>query len=369
MNLLPAVFRSRFYATVAGVTVLGLLLGAVVAIVSSPGSFAAGGSGSGSDANSVAAPSPSPSLSPTPAPLRAGTLAAGATLVASGATLFAIDSSGARESADGGVTWTASKVPQGSAGLIVDGSDPKHRLVGGATVQVSSDGGATWAAPKVAPPGAAPFTPVMLNPADPAVWFVAGNSHLMRTRDAGISWKVLTGLPTVTNPRMAAMTTANSFLLAIGGLAFELIDNGTEVKALPGLPSGGAVELAALAPADPPSALAVTDTGHAYLMKSGAWSEVAGGLAGPIDGLPDGRAWVGDGGTKLGAAARLDVTLDGGATWKPATGLPADQSVEALAAAPPGGASVWAYCAGGDIYHSTDGGLTWSLASKAFRSA
>jgi photosystem II stability/assembly factor-like uncharacterized protein len=349
---------------VAGVAaVMALLVGGATALLmSDPASIVARSSGSGSPGQVGTLPTPSGSL-------KLGTLSAGAGLTAIGTDLFAVDAKGAWQSTNSAATWAAAKLPPGGVGLVVDRSDAMHRLAGGGALMQTTDGGATWTAPKAQPPGAAPFNPLLISPTDKTVWFVAGNGHLLRTRDAGATWAAVTGLPTVNTARMAALSHAAEFLLGVGGQVFELLGNGTQVKALPSLPSGGVAELAVIGTTDPPPALAVSDTGHAYVLRSGAWSEVPGGLAGPIDGVTAGHAWVGDGGRKLGAPARMNVTLDGGTSWKPATGLPADQSIEAIAAAGSGGGSVWALTAGGELYQATDGGLIWALVSHAFSSA
>jgi photosystem II stability/assembly factor-like uncharacterized protein len=64
----------------------------------------------------------------------------------------------------------------------------------------------------------------------------------------------------------------------------------------------------------------------------------------------------------------MNVTRDGGTSWKPATGLPADQTVEAITASSVTGQVVFAYCSGGDVYRSSNHGASWMLVSNAFRS-
>jgi hypothetical protein len=53
-------------------------------------------------------------------------------------------------------------------------------------------------------------------------------------------------------------------------------------------------------------------------------------------------------------------------TWIPGGGLPADQTVEAIAGHS-GSATFFAYCYGGDLYVSNDGGASWALVSRAMR--
>jgi len=82
----------------------------------------------------------------------------------------------------------------------------------------------------------------------------------------------------------------------------------------------------------------------------------------------DGQVWVGNGGASLSQPAAVAYSSDGGQTWAEGKGLPSNQTVEALAAVADG-SKVFAYCYGGDLYASTDGGKNWSLASSALRAA
>jgi photosystem II stability/assembly factor-like uncharacterized protein len=251
--------------------------------------------------------------------------------------------------------------------MIVDAKDANHWLIGGPSLQQTADGGATWKASPAQPPGGGPFTPLVVSPADKKIWLVIANGYVYVTRDAGVTWKAIKGLPAVSVARIAAMAGGGKFLLGVGGQVFELTGYGNQVTALPSLPSGSVAKLAVIGTNDPPEALAISDGGHPYVFRGGKWSEVADGLSGPIDGVPAGYAWLGDGGMKLRAAAKLKVSHDGGATWRTAIGLPADQTVEAIANLSANGDTVFAYCAAGDLYRSTDGGFNWSLVSTGLR--
>jgi photosystem II stability/assembly factor-like uncharacterized protein len=351
----------------------GLAIGAVIAVLSSPTSLLNHGSSYSPEVVSTAAPEPTatsiPSPTPVPSPVPKGTLGADVAFFAVGSQLIAIDSAGIHQSTDQGQTWTAASQPKGAAGIVVDRSDPNFRLAGGATLLVTTDGGASWKPPKAQPSGAASVRPLMVNPGDNTVWFVVGNGQLLRTRDGGVSWKAITGLPGVTSARMAATGVADQFILTIGGQVFELLDNGNQVKPLPALPAGSAIHLAVVGAGDPPPIVAVADNGHAYAFRAGAWTDVVGLPVGPLDGLPSGRAWIGDGGTNLSSPGWILTTADGGATWRAANGLPNNQSIDAIAGLGSAGSQVWAYAAGGDVYGSTDGGATWRLVAHAFRSA
>lgn len=73
-------------------------------------------------------------------------------------------------------------------------------------------------------------------------------------------------------------------------------------------------------------------------------------------------------GAKLCSPGVVAYSTDGGSNWREATGLPYDQSVEALAGQPTS-TTLFAYCYGGDSYTSADGGGIWTLLTRALRSS
>ena len=77
---------------------------------------------------------------------------------------------------------------------------------------------------------------------------------------------------------------------------------------------------------------------------------------------------VGNGGGKLGSPGLVSYSTNGGATWFQAAGLPPDQTVEAIAGQP-ASATFFAYCYGGDVYQSTDGGRDWTVMTRTLRSS
>ena len=340
---------------------------AVLVLAAGAGVFLERGLLFGRHADPHASPTPSPSGSAHKAPpvKRAGILTSPA-LAAGGTSVVAFDSSSAWVSADRARTWKEVKLPDGAASLVVDPKDPAHWIVGGTSVSQSADSGATWKAAAKQPPGGGSFIPLAISPLNKAIWFVVANGHLYRTLDGGTSWKPVAGLPKMGVATMAGTTQAR-FLLGIGGQFFELTGNGAAAKALPNLPSGSIRRLAVVGADDPPEVVASGDAGHAYALRGGKWQEISGGVAGPVAGTSTGKGWVGNGGMKIGSPGQLEVTQDGGKTWKAAQGLPPDESVEAIVPGVPGGRLVYAYCAGGDIYLSSDAGLSWRLASTALR--
>jgi len=356
--------RSRVTLILAVVVGLLVVVTGAVLVLARVGPF-----GGHPDAQrSSPSPSPTPSPRPTPKPpVKLGKLKAGLTIAVVGTNLFAQDAQGAWTSTDSGRTWTAVTLPRGGTGLTVDPKDPKHFLVGGGGIQESADGGATWKAAAKQPAGAAPMVPMGIAAADKNTWFALAGGHLQRTRDAGGHWKAVDGLPSLSSAQLVPMTGAGRYVLAGGGQAFELTGFGTQVKALPKLPSGNLVRVAVLGKNDPPNLVGVSDNGKAFAFGGTSWTAIDGGLSGPVAGTATGYGWLGDGGMKLGSPAAARATSDGGHTWKPASGLPT-QSMEAVAAVTPNGKVALAYFAGGDMYRSADGGLTWIFISRFFRS-
>jgi hypothetical protein len=206
----------------------------------------------------------------------------------------------------------------------------------------------------------------LVSPFDGAIWFLIHQQKLLRTRDASLSWRDLADLPPLASPVMVPGTVFGQFFLASGNRVFQLVDNGQRIIELPALPQGSAVTALAVVGGDPPSLFARAGKDATYLLKDNKWSVIAAPLKGPVASGANGVLLVGDGGAKLGAPGAISVSADAGATWSPATGLPYDQSVEAIATEP-NGLKPYAYCYGGDIYTSANGGLTWTLLTRGLR--
>ncbi|MGH7903256.1 MAG: WD40/YVTN/BNR-like repeat-containing protein [Candidatus Dormibacteraceae bacterium] len=281
-----------------------------------------------------------------------------------GGVLLAMGSAAARLSRDGGRSWTVPTRP----GLLAMGWTAQQPwIAGGAGLGVSADGGRTWNPPQTAPFGPSPYTPLLVSPYDAGVWFLLHGGALLRTRDGGVSWRDLVDAGTLTNPVIIPGGARDRFYLASGSRVLELIDNGQQIRPLPSLPGGVRAADLALVASNPSAILmAKGSDGKIYLSHGTGWTAAGLPLQGPIAAITNTVALVGDGGGKLGVAGALQYSADGGATWSAARGLPGDQTVEAIAAAPDA-AVVYAYCSGGDVYSSTDRGRTWSLRSSALR--
>jgi photosystem II stability/assembly factor-like uncharacterized protein len=268
-------------------------------------------------------------------------------------------------SSDGGKSWTSLRPPVNGSGLAADAADLRHAITGGSAIQVTVDGGATWKATRTRPPGTGPYQPLQVSPFDGTVWFLIHQQKLLRTRDASVTWRELTGLPPLATPIMARGTVFGQFFLASDNRVFELIDNGQQIVELPPLPAGVTLSDLAVVGGDPPSLFA-RGKDAAYLLKGKAWSVVAGDLSGPVGAGATGILLVGNGGAKLGSPGAISISADAGATWSAGVGLPYDQSVEAIAAQS-NSTALFAYCYGGDLYMSSDGGRSWSLLTRALR--
>jgi hypothetical protein len=270
-------------------------------------------------------------------------------------------------SADSGKTWTMLVPPAKNSGVAVDPANPLRGVTGGASIRFTIDGGTTWKASLAGPLGSGPFQVLGISPFDGAVWFFTHQGKLLRTRDASASWRDIAGLPALSTPVVTPGAVLGEFFVGTGNRVFDLIDNGQQIKELLALPSG--INLTALAAigGGPASLVARAASGELYVLQGTKWLTVTGAPSGPIAGGANGTLVVGNGGNKLGSPGSISYSVDAGATWHQAAGLPYDQSVEAIAGQPTS-STFFAYCYGGDIYVSADGGRIWSVLSRALRS-
>lgn len=265
-------------------------------------------------------------------------------------------------SGDGGSTWSAIRPPPGTTKVVIDEAAPSRWLAAGDRVLFSQDGGRTWAAPRFAPPGPGPYEPLLISPADPTVWFLLHQGRLLRTRDGGVSWRDLDGLPPMTGSLLVSGDASGQFFVAVGGAAFQLDDNGQRIYGLGSLPQGATVSRLA-AGGEPPMLLARASDGRSYLNAGGGWRMAGTRLSGP-PAVVAGVLLVG-GGAALGPAA-VDYSADRGGTWQAAIGLPDRQNVLSIGGRR-GSAQAIAYCSGGDLYISVDAGRSWRLLSTSLR--
>jgi len=357
---------TRRWAPFAAPPLLALFIGIAIAIASSPASLTRGNGGGATTARTEPSPTP-PATSPTPSLTSPGVLGDHARLLVSGSgVLIGLAPNLVEESSNGGKTWTSLRPPRNATGIAVDPANPRYAITGGSSIQVTTNGGASWKPTRTSPPGVGPYLPLQVSPFDSTVWFLIHPQKLLRTRDASSSWLQLIGLPPLVAPVMVPGTISGQFFLASGNRVFELPNDGQAVFELPALPRGLTVTGLAVVAGDHPSLLARVAKGSVYLLKGTTWSVAGAGLSGPVAVGPKRVLLVGNGGATLGSPGAISYSIDAGKTWVPAIGLPSDQSVEAIAAQPKS-MTVFAYCYGGDIYKSTDGGRLWTLLTRALR--
>jgi photosystem II stability/assembly factor-like uncharacterized protein len=174
-------------------------------------------------------------------------------------------------------------------------------------------------------------------------------------------------VPQLSNPIVVSGLALGQFFLASGSRIFHLASYGQTVTEEPAMTQGAVTDIAVVGGAHP--TLLVGVAGHgAFLLVGNAWRQVGGSLAGPVAAGGNGTMVIGNGGAKLGSQGLISYSSNGGATWVPGNGLPFDQTVEAIAGQA-GSGIFFAYCYGGDLYESADGGATWFVLSRALRAS
>ena len=355
--------RVRSAAWMAGVIVVGLALGVAVAIASSLSSL----SPDHRQTSGIVLPTPSPVPSPSPTVTVRGILGDAPRLATNGSnTVIALGPGFAIGSADGGHTWITVRPPADGSGLVVDPSNPRHAITGGPTIQFTGDGGASWSPALRPPPGKGPYQPLAISAVEPSVWFFLHQGRLLMTRDGSATWTDLSGLPSLSGPVLVSGQALGQFFLATGNRVFQLSGYGQRITEEPALTAGSVSDLAVVG-GNGVSLLARVAGHGAYVLAGSSWV-AAGVLAGPVAGGADGAMVEGNGGARLGVAGAVSYSPDGGISWNQGAGLPPDQTVDALAGQPASG-QFFAYCYGGDLYRSTDGGRSWTLVARALRSA
>jgi hypothetical protein len=182
-----------------------------------------------------------------------------------------------------------------------------------------------------------------------------------------VSWTELAGLPSLTNVVVVPGTVLGQLFLATGSRVFQLVDNGQRINEEPPIAQGVISDLAVV-DGNRPILLARIGGGGVLVLNGTTWSTGGGGLGGPVAAGAADTMVVGNGGGKIGSIGVVSSSRNGGTTWAQAIGLPYDQTVEAIAGQL-GSATFYAYCYGGDIYLSADGGQVWTLLTRALRTS
>src|ERR1700682_1431391 len=231
-------------SVIAGATailILAAAIGAGVAVASSPSSLSRWLGATPATLTQSPGPTtrPTPKLTPIPPALKAGGLGSNPTLLTlqSGRSLVATNGPVTMTSRDGGRTWTPAALPPGAVGIAYDPTGLNHAIAGGNAVSATADG-ATWTPPPIAPPGPGPFEPVMISPYDVSMWFFVRGGKVLRTRDAGISWKEIPPPRPLTTATMIAGTSPDQFFSASDAQFLELYNQAAQLKDAGGLPGG-----------------------------------------------------------------------------------------------------------------------------------
>lgn len=349
---------------VAGVLLVGLVIGVAVAVASSPSSL----SPDRHQSTGVVLPTPSPLPSPSPTVTTRGILGDSPRLETNGSsTVIAFGSNLVIASADGGLTWITVQQPSTGSGLAIDPSNPRRAITGGSTIRVAADGGTTWTPTLGPPPGKGPYQPLAISPLEPNVWLFVHQGRLLMTRDGSATWTELSGLPSLTNPALAFGQVVGQLFVASGTRVFQLSNYGQKITEEPALTQGAVSDLA-VAGGNRVTLLARVPGSGAFVLNGTSWTAAGGGLNGPVAGGAGGTLLVANGGGKLGSPGIVSYSKDGGIVWSKATGLPAGQTVDAVAGQP-ASSTFFAYCYGGDVYTSADGGATWTVLSHALRAS
>ena len=344
----------------AAVSLIGVVLGIAVALASSPSSLTR----DRHQSTRVVQPTPSQGPSPSPSVMKPGILGESSHLVTNGSnTVLALGSNLAIGSGDGGHTWVVVRPPSTGAGLAIDPANARHAITGGSTIQVTSDG-TTWTQTLSPPPGKGPYLPLAISPIESNVWFLAHQNRLLMTRDGAATWTELANAPAQVNSVLAPGQALGQFYLASGNRVFALSSYGQQITEEPALTQGTVTDLAVVGGNHSTQLARVAGSG-VFVLNGTTWTK-SGDLSGPVAAGAGGTMLVGNGGGKLGSPGLVSYSTDGGANWRAASGLPIDQSIEALAGQSDSRA-FFAYCYGGDIYMSTDGGRTWSLLTQRLR--
>ncbi len=353
----------RKWAWAVGVLVAGVAIGGAVAVASSPSSL----NPDRHQSSGVQLPTPSPVASPSPTVTTRGILGVSPRLLTNGSsTLIALGANLTIVSADGGRTWTTIQPPANGVGIAVDPSNPRHAITGGYPIQVTENAGAAWTPQLSAPPGKGPYEPLGISPIEPNTWLFEHQGRLLITHDGSSTWSDLSGLPSLASPVVAFGQAVGQFFIGIGNRVFALSSYGQNVTEEPSLTQGAPSELA-VAGGNRLTILARVP-GHGVFVFDGAgWTPAGAAFGGPVAGGSGGTMLIGNGGDKLGTPGLVVYSTSAKGPWLQATGLPPDQTVEALAGLP-ASATFFAYSEGGDIYSSTDGGRDWTLVTRALRS-
>lgn len=249
---------------------------------------------------------------------------------ASGAVWAGTGRDGVVKTTDGGVTWTTGRgfLSLEANAILVDPASPKRLFVGTTQggVHRSEDGGATWSLSNEGLTSRAALS-LAADPASPGTFLAGTRKGAFRSTDGGTTWS-------------------------------HVLKGGCEPE----------VQHLRFAPSDPKRVWAHSGRDFCQVARSDdgglTWREVKtprpdssllGHFAFHVDAASADRL-------AFSTDRALQLSSDGGATWTPASGIPATTRIQAIVAGKEEG-ELFAATAKG-IWRSGDGGKSWAVSGK-----
>jgi photosystem II stability/assembly factor-like uncharacterized protein len=290
-------------------------------------------------------------------------------------TILATDDTyqGIYTSTDGGTTWSVVTLPLQSAdGLhVLPGSRGTHyATTSSGTVFTSTDAGATWQT--VGTKASLGYSPLAVDPRNPETLYGAGDG-VVKSIDGGRSWTAAgTGfVNTLISSLVLAPGSSTTLYAGTYGGIFKTTNRGRAWQ-LEKIPAAGTAWVVTLAvSAQRPRVIYAVEQGRGLFRSSDAgvhWSRVQttfpskGVQAIAIDPQRPRTVYVADCGGAC-SASTFQKTDDGGATWRPITGI--RSAVQSLALDPQHPNTVFAGTRRGDIFRSSDGARSWHRIATA----
>ena len=254
--------------------------------------------------------------------------------------------------------------------LLVDNQRGAWALSGDATgVRRSADGGATWSAIPVLPG----LVGGLAQDANGGRAYALVDGRLHRSADGGATWSPGGGVPR--GSRLATLTAdpekpGTLYGMDQAGAVFLSTDGGDNWQRLPYRPAG-AVQSVAVASPEPLELFAAASGAGVLLGSEGRWTSANGTVNGALptdvvhsvvfDRGSGATSTLPDGTTTQGTAyAATDQGLfrstDYGQDW---FRLGLEEDVQTVAVGPPGSGLMLAVSSTGEVYRSSDRGITW----------
>jgi len=285
------------------------------------------------------------------------------------ATLFASGTGpGVYASSDGGATWTLTGLTTERVWRLRVDSARVYANTETGRVFETSDGGVTWQA--VGSGAILPTIDVVMDPRDPNTLYGIGNGAV-KSVDGGRTWaEADKGLvSTMITSLGLGPGGARTLYAGTSGGVFKSVDAGRTWRLERGGLGTAGVNALIVDPQNRRTLYAVAQ-GHGLFRSSDAgvhWLRMqtpfpsTGVQAVAIDPKHPNVLYVADCGGAC-ATGTLQKTRDGGATWRPITGIP--WAVQSLAIDPQHPGTVFAGTNRGDIFRSSDGGGGWHRVAR-----